>query len=237
MFKKTLEVLSFLAPLEVELNPIQFNELIEIDFSKLKTLLTRDFFDNLLVSFPLQKVLEHGDWVEIGVWKGGGALFLKALMVDLNINRQLHLYDTFGSIPISSLEHEKDKDFIANFNMPIEILENVNYKEQVINLFNDFKLNNLVEFIAKDVSHINKEEVPETISFLHLDVDFYEPTLAALELFYDKIISNGIIIVDDYYMELLNCKDAVDYFFKSKNIDLEVHGKRSSTFSLQIIKP
>jgi O-methyltransferase len=35
-------------------------------------------------------------------------------------------------------------------------------------------------------------------SFLHIDVDLYEPTYACLEYFYPRLVSGGVIICDDY---------------------------------------
>jgi len=36
------------------------------------------------------------------------------------------------------------------------------------------------------------------ISLLHLDVDLYEPTLAALEAFYPCVVSGGLVVFDEY---------------------------------------
>lgn len=43
------------------------------------------------------------------------------------------------------------------------------------------------------------ETLPETPwSFVHIDVDLYEPTLASLEYFYPRLVHRGVIICDDY---------------------------------------
>ena len=39
------------------------------------------------------------------------------------------------------------------------------------------------------------------ISILNIDMDIYEPTLAALENFYDLVVPGGIIILDEYGIE------------------------------------
>ena len=36
------------------------------------------------------------------------------------------------------------------------------------------------------------------ISFLHLDMDVFEPTKLVLNLLYSKIVKNGVILIDDY---------------------------------------
>ena len=35
-------------------------------------------------------------------------------------------------------------------------------------------------------------------SFLHIDVDLYEPTYASLEYFYPRLVAGGVIVCDDY---------------------------------------
>jgi hypothetical protein len=36
------------------------------------------------------------------------------------------------------------------------------------------------------------------ISLLHLDVDLYEPTLAALKAFYPLVVKGGLVVFDEY---------------------------------------
>lgn len=37
-----------------------------------------------------------------------------------------------------------------------------------------------------------------TFSFVHIDVDLYEPTRASLEFFYPRLVRGGVIVMDDY---------------------------------------
>ena len=54
--------------------------------------------------------------------------------------------------------------------------------------------------------HIMKGWIPERFPeveshrfrFVHIDVDLYEPTLQSLEFFYPRLVSNGVIVMDDY---------------------------------------
>lgn len=46
------------------------------------------------------------------------------------------------------------------------------------------------------------EEVGEAqFSFVHVDVDLYEPTRASIEFFYPKLVKGGILLCDDYGSE------------------------------------
>jgi len=55
------------------------------------------------------------------------------------------------------------------------------------------------------------------IALLHLDLDLYEPTKAALECFYQSMTAGGFIICDDYGSSLCpGAKKAFDEFFADK---------------------
>lgn len=43
------------------------------------------------------------------------------------------------------------------------------------------------------------DKLPETTwSYVHIDVDLYEPTMACLEYFYPRLVSGGVILNDDF---------------------------------------
>lgn len=55
------------------------------------------------------------------------------------------------------------------------------------------------------------------LSLLHLDMDLYEPTLAALKAFWPKILTGGIVLLDEYGVrEWPGESDALDEFFDGK---------------------
>ena len=59
------------------------------------------------------------------------------------------------------------------------------------------------------------------ISILRLDNDWYESTKFCLETLYSKVISGGVIIIDDYY-SFAGCRKAVDEFRESNKISAEL---------------
>lgn len=177
-----------------------------------------------------------GDWVQVGVWRGGGALFLRALMKDIGHSGSLHLFDTFDDIPIAGVLHNRDRAFIDALGLKQKGNAGVASVRQVERLFQEFELDEAVILHAADIRTSSVNGGPSRIAVLHLDVDFYEPTFESLSLFYDSVIPGGIIIIDDYYMELLNCKKAVDDFFEERNIDKTLL-KRYSSYSVKLVKP
>ena len=56
-----------------------------------------------------------------------------------------------------------------------------------------------------------------TFSFLHIDVDLYQPTLDSLVFFYPLMTSGGVIVCDDYGFETCSgAKLAMDEYFSGK---------------------
>jgi hypothetical protein len=59
------------------------------------------------------------------------------------------------------------------------------------------------------------EEV--TFSFVHLDVDLYQPTLDSLQFFYPRLPPGGILLCDDYgFVTCPGARKAMDEFFADK---------------------
>jgi hypothetical protein len=199
------------------------------------TVLTRDFF---LAVFDEAKeihkmVAQEGEWVQVGVWKGGGALFFRALMEDWQLTSNLYLFDTFDGCRASTLSHPEDKVFTETLNLKDMT---ASYEDAAESLLERFGLRSNVFFCKGDIRDQNEFDVPEKISFLHLDVDFYEPTYSALNIFYDRVIENGVILIDDYYLDLVNCKQAVDSFIYERKLNDKIEIRKFSSFSVMIKK-
>ena len=65
------------------------------------------------------------------------------------------------------------------------------------------------------------EGVEDTFSFVHLDMDLYQPMLAALEFFWNKVSVGGMICLHDYFHpELPGVKKAVADFERSQGLKL-----------------
>ena len=60
------------------------------------------------------------------------------------------------------------------------------------------------------------------ISLLHLDVDLYEPTLAALKAFYPLVVPGGLVVFDEYgLVEWPGESKAAEEYFGDKMPRLE----------------
>jgi hypothetical protein len=82
-----------------------------------------------------------------------------------------------------------------------------------------FKRVELVEGdVSKTVPAYVKKNPGLRISLLHLDLDLYEPTLAALEALYPLVVPGGVVLLDEYGMEGFPGESAAfdEYFSKRR---------------------
>ncbi len=68
--------------------------------------------------------------------------------------------------------------------------------------------------ITKTAPDLIKQMPGLRVSLLHLDIDLYEPTLAALEAFYPLVVKGGLIVFDEYGLKEWNGEStAVEEYF------------------------
>lgn len=165
--------------------------------------------------------------VECGVFKGVSLLtFLKLIEVYCpgDTLKKVIGFDTFQGFPSLSKNdgspNEKwgkvtggwdSKDFLP-------FLESIIQLTQEDSLIPRFKRVELVKGDAcKTIPKYVKDNPGLRISLLHLDMDIYEPTLAALENLYPLVVSGGIVLLDEYAMDGFPGESkAFDEYFKGK---------------------
>jgi O-methyltransferase len=164
----------------------------------------------------------EGDFVECGVWKGGsvGACVLTLNQLSEN-NRKIWLFDTFEGMNTPS---EVDYDIngkLASDRLDVEDKETswIWAKAQLDavknNVYSFGYPTEKIDFIKGLVEEtLISNEIPEKISLLRLDTDWYESTKIELEVLYPRLVSGGVLIIDDYG-HWNGCRKAVDEFFDS----------------------
>ena len=179
----------------------------------------------------------EGDFVECGVWKGGAV----GLMASANLKhgskrRNLHLFDAFEEIcaPNEDLDgeraiHEVKKILGEDARVKGELTPLTGIYDKYGGASDIDVCKSLIESkIGYPVENVFyhkgwfQNTIPErasrinSIAVLRLDGDWYESTKICLEHLYDKVVSGGIVIFDDYGL-YEGCKKAVDEFFYSRN--------------------
>ena len=69
-----------------------------------------------------------------------------------------------------------------------------------------------------EITLLEKKNLPERISILRLDTDFYESSLIELERMYDLVSANGFIVYDDYG-HWNGQYEATNEFFEKRNLN------------------
>jgi hypothetical protein len=177
----------------------------------------------------------NGDFVECGVWKGGNILGIMEYLYYHNMtDRNVWLYDTF-----QGMTQPEDVDIDLKNQKASDILQNVlcysSLNEVKKNLSNSkFPISN-IKYIIGDVCETLdiQENIPNKISLLRLDTDWYKSTKKELEKLYPILSVNGVLIVDDYgHWE--GSKKAVNEYFEKNNIKLDY--KKIDYTGIKIVK-
>ncbi|MBA87676.1 MAG: macrocin O-methyltransferase [Euryarchaeota archaeon] len=195
------------------------------------TMTSKDRLSAMVKSFNY--VMENniqGDFVECGVWRGGNLILLAQLLKNKNTKRGIYGFDTFEGMT-SPTDHDVDykgntSKQLLNSSNKIDNVQNVwsycsieNVKKH-IQLFTNLNDINLIKGPVEKTL-LEKNILPEKISILRLDTDWYESTKVELEILYPRLVKGGILIIDDYG-HFKGCQKAVDEFFKNKQVFLNV---------------
>jgi len=122
----------------------------------------------------------EGDFAEIGVYKGNTSKMMRLVFPE----RKLHCYDTFCGIAgaDASVDQHKDGEFAAS-------LEEV--KARVGEDDVEYHIGKFPE------SYLAEDKKPE-FAFVHVDLDTYAGTKAALDYIFPSLPIGGTILFDDY---------------------------------------
>ncbi len=170
-----------------------------------------------IVSYATKYAIEFASptklsFVECGVGEGVSAFFsLRQICNNEKFSElcQMHLYDAWAPMKKDGL-------------LETELNSEGKYSELTINMAK----NNLKEFEKSIIYHEGyipesfkkKPDNPESIIYIHIDLNSAKPTLAALEFFFPKLQDRGIILFDDYgAINYLATRKMIDEFFREKS--------------------
>lgn len=148
----------------------------------------------------------EGDFVEVGVWKGGSVASMLLALNRLGTQRTFHLYDTFSGMtsPLSV-----DLDLTGRLSLREgDNLAPLDECKRVISTVTGYD-EKYLEYHVGDIMKCKK--FPDKIALLRLDTDFYDSTKHELEHMYPNVVKGGIVIIDDYG-HFQGCRKAVDEF-------------------------
>ncbi len=139
----------------------------------------------------------EGDLAEVGVYRGASA----RVICEAKGDRPLYLFDTFEGLPEPG---QLDSAFKKG-----EYACSLESVRQYLSGFPN------VDFFQGYFPGTSGPVQARCFSFVHLDVDLYESTFAALEFFYPRMSPGGIILSHDYVI-FPGVRSAFDEFFAQK---------------------
>lgn len=147
-----------------------------------------------------------GAFVECGVWRGGSMMAAAKTLLDLGeTDRDLYLFDTFEGM---SAPTDHDVDFggkraesalaqssrtDAGSYWCYASLEDVQHSVGTIG-YPEAR----IHYVRGKVEETVPAQAPANIALLRLDTDWYESTRHELQHLYPRLVSGGVLIIDDY---------------------------------------
>ena len=131
-----------------------------------------------------------GDFVECGVWNGFTALVV-SLYLDLNsISSRYILVDSFEGVRIEDLTKEERAEGLAG--------KNETYLEYLLGVEKNFSRFRNVQIVKGFVPDILPELGQTRVGYLHIDMNYAVPEIAAAEFFWDQLLPGAVVVLDDY---------------------------------------
>lgn len=192
---------------------MQFGKLYK-RFSEYTMIPEDEYIRNLFLAKKAETV--EGVIVECGVWRGG---MIGGIAKLLGPQKKYYLFDSFDGLPLAKdidgeeafkWQSEKESSYYFD-NCKAEI----DFAQKVMNLALG-KISNNTFFIKGWFNEtMNEDNFNESISLLRLDGDWYESTMTCLNFLFPKVVTGGIIIIDDYHT-WEGCTKAIhDYLSKN----------------------
>ncbi|MEI8395488.1 MAG: TylF/MycF/NovP-related O-methyltransferase [Rhodospirillaceae bacterium] len=151
----------------------------------------------------------HGAVVECGVWRGGAAALCAATLAWLgDTERAFYLFETFDGFPEDVREPVFDGSVLTHDNWHRDDVQAV----VETNLRATGYPTDRIHLIRGRVEDSLPCRAPETIAHLHLDTDCYGSTLHELRTLYPRVVTGGLVSIDDYG-HFSDCARAVTEYF------------------------
>ena len=137
--------------------------------------------------FQLLRLVRHvqGDTAECGVYLGASSYLICRANLASPLGKDHHGFDSFEGL---SRPGDRDGGFWGGGDLSVPL-------EACARNLAEFRDCRLYKGWIPERFH---EITDKTFSFVHLDVDLYEPTKASVEFFYPRLNPGGILVCDDY---------------------------------------
>ena len=148
-----------------------------------------------------------GDIVECGVWKGGSMMaVVKALLARKSTERELYLYDTFAGMTAPSNRDSSKFERKTTQESFDSMQEGDGTCKWCFSSLEETRRNvtsvgypeGKIHFIKGPVEETIPKTIPDRIALLRLDTDFYESSKHEMVHLFPRLVSGGVLLLDDY---------------------------------------
>ena len=157
--------------------------------------------------------IDGGDICELGCFRGLSAWQISSQIQERNSNAIFHIFDSFqGLSEIEEIDtpEGRSQDATALRKQFACSLEQV--KENL-------REYNFIKYYKGWIPDRFSEVEDRLFSFIHIDVDLYQPIYDSISFFFPRLITNGIMVFDDYgCLQFPGAKKAVDDYLRSKDV-------------------
>ena len=190
----------------------------------------RDYIDCLKLVAEFKNI--KGSVIECGVWRGG---MIAGIAEVMGKDRNYYLFDSFEGLPDAkeidgetAIAWQADKDSAIYYdNCKAEI----EWAQKAINLAGVATTTSFVKGWFENTVPEFKTEEP--IAILRLDGDWYDSTMVCLEHLFPKVITGGLIILDDYYAWDGCSKALHDYLSKHQRAERIIQAYSSGCYLIK----
>ncbi len=143
-----------------------------------------------------------GALVECGVWRGGSVMAMaRVLLEEEAADRVLYLYDTFAGMPQPT---ERDRPLFGRwgnraqtklYRSPFYLASPAEVESALLEAGYP---KSGIHIVVGRVEETMPRTIPDQISLLRLDTDFYESTKHELMHLFPRLSQGGVLIIDDY---------------------------------------
>ena len=154
----------------------------------------------------------EGDYVECGVNTGAYARAIIDYTDFAKTGKTFYLLDTFEGLDPSQITSQEAQAGVTNY-----LNAYTNVYDQVTKTFAPFNARIIKGRVPDTLGQVDARQ----IAYLSIDMNVTAPEIAAMEYFWDRIVSGGVLIHDDYgFPQHIHQKHAVDEFAARRGVNV-----------------
>lgn len=153
----------------------------------------------------------EGDYVECGVDRGG---FSRAAMEYIGFrdlsHKRFFLVDTFAGIPAETLVDDPNRELLMS-----------RYEQTYDDVVRTFAPFPNAVIVRGKVPDVLPAVTAEKVCYLCIDLNTIAPSIAALEYFWDRLVSGAPVVLDDYGQTYFaGMKEEFDAFARLRGVEI-----------------